>query len=96
MTVFAQLCKSKLVSREDLDEIAWRLNTLPRKLVWEFPEELFFPESSFDFQAYGKYLMHPVNPNVGGCRGRQRIGGWHQLGQSSKFLRRLQAIQINK
>ena len=37
-------------SQEQLDDIAWRLNTRPRKtLGWKAPAELFLPEGAFDF-----------------------------------------------
>jgi IS30 family transposase len=40
-------------SQQELDDIAWRLNTRPRKsLDWKCPAELFLPEDSFDFKAY--------------------------------------------
>ena len=52
-------------SQDDLDKIAWRLNTRPRKsLGWKCPAELFLPEDSFDFQAYWKSILHPIKPNV--------------------------------
>jgi IS30 family transposase len=39
-----------LFSQEQLDDIAWRLNTRPRKtLGWKAPAELFLPEGAFDF-----------------------------------------------
>jgi len=40
-------------SQEQLDDIAWRLNTRPRKsLGWKAPAELFLPEGAFDFVQY--------------------------------------------
>jgi IS30 family transposase len=52
-------------TQEDLDKIAWRLNTRPRKsLAWKCPAELFLPEDSFDFQAYWKSILQPNQPNV--------------------------------
>jgi IS30 family transposase len=40
-------------SQQDLDDIAWKLNTRPRKsLDWKCPAELFLPEGSFDFKSY--------------------------------------------
>jgi IS30 family transposase len=39
-----------LFSQDQLDDIAWRLNTRPRKtLGWKAPAELFLPEGAFDF-----------------------------------------------
>ena len=39
-----------LFSQQQLDDIAWRLNTRPRKtLGWKAPAELFLPEGAFDF-----------------------------------------------
>ena len=41
------------ISQQALDEIAWKLNTRPRKsLGWKCPAELFLPEDDFDFKAY--------------------------------------------
>ena len=40
-------------SQQDLDDIAWKLNTRPRKtLGWKCPAELFLPEGAFDFKTY--------------------------------------------
>lgn len=40
-------------SQEELDDIAWKLNTRPRKsLNWKCPAELFLPDNAFDFKAY--------------------------------------------
>jgi IS30 family transposase len=40
-------------SQEQLDDIAWLLNTRPRKsLGWKAPAELFLPEGTFDFVQY--------------------------------------------
>jgi len=40
-------------SQEQLDDIAWMLNTRPRKsLGWKAPAELFLPEGAFDFVKY--------------------------------------------
>ena len=37
-------------SQEQLDDIAWKLNTRPRKtLGWKAPAELFLPAGAFDF-----------------------------------------------
>lgn len=44
LSVFSQL---------QLDDIAWKLNTRPRKsLDWKCPAELFLPEDAFDFKSY--------------------------------------------
>lgn len=40
-------------SQQQLDDIAWTLNTRPRKsLDWKCPAELFLPEDAFDFKTY--------------------------------------------
>ena len=42
-----------LFSQDQLDDIAWKLNTRPRKtLGWKAPAELFLPEGTFDFVKY--------------------------------------------
>ena len=42
-----------LFSQQELDDIAWKLNTRPRKsLNWMCPAELFLPDDAFDFKAY--------------------------------------------
>ena len=42
-----------IFSQQELDDIAWKLNTRPRKsLDWKCPAELFLPEDAFDFKAY--------------------------------------------
>src|SRR6202161_3793944 len=42
-----------LFSQKQLDQIAWKLNTRPRKtLGWKAPAELFLPEGTFDFADY--------------------------------------------
>ena len=42
-----------LLSQQQLDEIAWQLNTRPRKsLGWKAPAELFLPEGAFNFVQY--------------------------------------------
>lgn len=52
-------------TQEDLDAIAWRLNTRPRKsLGWKCPAELFLPEGSFDFQAYWKSILQLPKSSV--------------------------------
>jgi len=43
-------------SQEELDIIAWKLNTRPRKsLQWRCPAEIFMPES-FDFKKYFSHV----------------------------------------
>jgi len=40
-------------SQQQLDDIAWKLNTRPRKsLGWKCPAELFLPTGAFDFKTY--------------------------------------------
>lgn len=40
-------------TQEQLDDIAWRMNTRPRKtLGWKAPAELFLPENAFNFVQY--------------------------------------------
>ena len=40
-------------AQQGLDDIAWKLNTRPRKsLNWKCPAELFLPNNTFDFNAY--------------------------------------------
>jgi len=40
-------------SQQQLDDIAWKLNTRARKtLGWRAPAELFLPEGAFDFVQY--------------------------------------------
>ncbi len=42
-----------LFSQEQLDDIAWLLNTRPRKsLCWKAPAELFLLQGAFDFVQY--------------------------------------------
>ena len=50
-----------LFSQDQLDDIAWRLNTRPRKsLGWKAPAELFLPEGAFDFVQYWSPKINPV------------------------------------
>jgi IS30 family transposase len=50
-----------LFSQEQLDDIAWRLNTRPRKtLGWKAPAELFLPEGAFDFVQHWSTKITPV------------------------------------
>lgn len=40
-------------TQQQLDDIAWKMNTRPRKtLAWKAPAELFLPEGAFDFVQY--------------------------------------------
>jgi IS30 family transposase len=42
-----------IYSQKQLDQIAWKLNTRPRKtLGWHAPAELYLPEGAFDFVKY--------------------------------------------
>lgn len=48
-------------SQQELDDIAWKLNTRPRKsLDWKCPAELFLPEDAFDFKTYWKNNFNSV------------------------------------
>jgi IS30 family transposase len=48
-------------SQDQLDDIAWRLNTRPRKtLGWKAPAELFLPEGGFDFIQHWSNKIVPV------------------------------------
>jgi IS30 family transposase len=48
-------------SQKQLDAIAWRLNTRPRKsLGWKAPAELFLPKGSFDTNAYWAHKLSLV------------------------------------
>ena len=50
-----------LFSQEQLDDIAWTLNTRPRKtLGWKAPAELFLPEGAFDFVQHWTEKSKPV------------------------------------
>ena len=50
-----------LFSQRQLDDIAWKLNTRPRKtLGWKAPAELFLPEGAFDFVQYWSPKIKPV------------------------------------
>jgi IS30 family transposase len=58
------LPKGKYLShftQQQLDDIAWSLNTSPRKsLGWKAPAELFLPEGSFDFVLHWSDKINPV------------------------------------
>ena len=48
-------------SQDQLDDIAWSLNTRPRKtLGWKAPAELFLPQGSFDFVQHWKHKIDTV------------------------------------
>lgn len=48
-------------SQQELDDIAWKLNTRPRKsLDWKCPAELFLPEDAFDFKTYWENNFNSV------------------------------------
>jgi IS30 family transposase len=50
-----------LFSQDQLDDIAWRLNTRPRKtLGWKAPAELFLPQGAFDFVQHWSPKINPV------------------------------------
>jgi IS30 family transposase len=50
-----------LFSQDQLDDIAWRLNTRPRKtLGWKAPAELFLPKGPFDFVQHWSAKISPV------------------------------------
>jgi transposase, IS30 family len=50
-----------IYSQAQLDEVALKLNTRPRKsLGWKCPAELFLPEGSFDFKTYWANKLSPV------------------------------------
>jgi transposase, IS30 family len=59
-----------LFSQDQLDQIAWKLNTRPRQtLGWKAPAELFLPEGTFDFVNYwhniGKGTIASSVPRTG-------------------------------
>ena len=48
-------------SQDQLDDIAWKLNTRIRKsLQWKAPAELFLPKGAFDFVKYWSVKINPV------------------------------------
>jgi IS30 family transposase len=48
-------------SQDQLDDIAWKLNTRPRKtLGWKCPAELFLPDGAFDFVQHWSAKIIPV------------------------------------
>jgi IS30 family transposase len=47
-----------IFTQDQLDEIAWKLNTRPRaSMKWKAPAELFLPEGAFDFKKF--YAWNP-------------------------------------
>jgi len=57
----AQGTDLSLFSQEQLDDIAWLLNTRPRKsLGWKAPAELFLPAGAFDFVQYWSAVSNSV------------------------------------
>ena len=50
-----------IFSQKQLDDIAWKLNTRPRKsLGWKAPAELFLPKGAFDFVQHYSGKIAPV------------------------------------
>lgn len=50
-----------LWTQDRLDDIAWKMNTRPRKtLQWKAPAELFLPQAAFDFVKYWSTISSPV------------------------------------
>jgi transposase, IS30 family len=50
-----------IFSQDQLDDIAWLLNTRPRKaLRWKAPAELFLPEGAFDFVQHWSARITPI------------------------------------
>lgn len=50
-----------LFTQDQLDDIAWTMNTRPRKsLGWKAPAELFLPQGSFDFVLHWSTKIKPV------------------------------------
>jgi transposase, IS30 family len=50
-------------SQQQLDDIAWKLNTRPRKtLGWKAPAELFLPKGAFDFVKYWSNIGNRTAP----------------------------------
>jgi IS30 family transposase len=50
-----------IFSQDQLDDIAWKLNTRIRKtLGWKAPAELFLPEGTFDFVKHWSQKTKPV------------------------------------
>ena len=55
----------KVAYQKQLDQIAWKLNTRPRKtLGWKAPAELFLPEGTFDFADYWSNIGKGTRPTV--------------------------------
>lgn len=52
-------------SQEELDAVAWKLNTRPRKsLGWLCPAELFLPKGAFNTFAYWDSILQPSQTTV--------------------------------
>lgn len=52
-----------LFSQQQLDDIAWKLNTRPRKTMdWRAPAEKFLPEGAFDFQKFYAWNPDKITP----------------------------------
>jgi IS30 family transposase len=50
-----------IFSQDQLDDLAWSLNTRPRKtLGWKAPAELFLPQGAFNFVLYWSAKINPV------------------------------------
>jgi IS30 family transposase len=48
-------------TQSQLDDIAWSMNTRPRKtLEWKAPAELFLPAGAFDFVQHWSTILNPV------------------------------------
>jgi IS30 family transposase len=59
-----------LFSQKQLDDIAWTLNTRPRKtLGWKAPAELFLPEGAFDFVNYWSNIGNGSKPRTRKSKG---------------------------
>jgi IS30 family transposase len=48
-----KICNRCTFTQQELDDIAWTINTRPRKSRnWKCPAVLFLPAATFDFKAY--------------------------------------------